>query len=85
MVTVLGSLDGGIERFEPHLVVWEPPIPDNLADTVPAFIELSIDPAQPSRFRVGKRHWESLNPGIEELLAVVADTERLISPSADTQ
>jgi hypothetical protein len=81
MVTVLEALEGEIERLEPHLLVCEPPIPENPTDMLLAFIELSIEPSQLSRFRVGQRRWESLNPGIDELMTVVADTERLLSPS----
>jgi hypothetical protein len=80
-VTVPGALEEEIDHFEPHLLVCEPPTPENPVDKLPAFIELSIDPGQPSRFRVGQRRWESLNPGIKELMAVVDETERLISPS----
>jgi hypothetical protein len=72
-----GALEEDIDRLEPHLIVCEPPIPENPGYRVPAWIELSIDPAQASRFRVGQRSWESLNPGLEELLAVVAKTEGL--------
>jgi hypothetical protein len=82
MVTVLEALEGEIERLEPHLLVCEPPIPENPTDMLLAFIELSIEPSQLSRFRVGQRRWESLNPGIDELMTVVADTERLLSPSS---
>jgi hypothetical protein len=76
------TLEDEINHFDPHLLVCHPPVPENPTDQLPALIELSIDPSQPSRFRVGQRRWESLNPGIEELLRVVAETERLISPSS---
>jgi hypothetical protein len=78
----LEALEEEIDRFKPHLVVAEPPVPENPGFKVPAWIELSIDPSQPSRFRVGQRQWESLNPGIEELMAVVANTKKLMSSSS---
>jgi hypothetical protein len=72
------ALEEEVDRFKPHLLVCEPPVSDNLGNKVPAFIELSIEPSQLSRFCVGRRRWESLNPGIEELMAVVAATEKLV-------
>jgi hypothetical protein len=63
MATLPGALEGEINRLEPHLIVCEPPILESPAGyRVSASIELSIEPAQPSRFRVGQRRWESLNP-----------------------
>src|SRR5215217_1498123 len=63
------TLEEDIDRLEPHLLICDPPISENPAYKVPAWIELSIDPARPSRFRV-ERRWESLNPGLEEVLVV---------------
>jgi hypothetical protein len=78
MVTKPESLLGEIERLEPDLILCEETDPENLDQYQAAWIKLSIDPAQATRFRVGQRRWESLNPGIEELMAVVADTQRLV-------
>jgi hypothetical protein len=78
MVTKPESLPAEIERLEPDLIVCEETDPENLGQYQGAWIKLSIDPAQPTRFRVGQRRWESLNPGVEELMAVVADTQRLV-------
>lgn len=78
-VTVPRTLEGEMDRLEPHLVVCEPPIFEIPGGKLPVCLELSIDTNRPSRFRVGERRWESLNPGRTELLALVADTTRLIS------
>jgi hypothetical protein len=78
LVVDLEALEEEIDRFKPDLVVAEPPVPENPGFKVPAWIELSIDPSQPSRFRVGQRQWESLNPGINELMGVVAAAQRLV-------
>jgi hypothetical protein len=72
-----GSLDIAVEWFEPDLVVGEPPVPENPGEEVPVCIELSIDPARPSRFRVGQKRWESLNPGLAELFAAIDEAEKL--------
>jgi hypothetical protein len=77
-----GALEEETERFDPHLVVCEGAIPERADGQVPARIELSIEPAQPSRFRVGQQRWESLNPGLAELMAVVADAQRLLGSSS---
>ncbi len=78
MVIEPGALQEGVDRFDPHLVVCEGAIPEKSDRRVPARIELSIEPSQSSRFRVGQQRWESLNPGLSELLATVAEAERLI-------
>jgi len=79
-----GSLDIAIERFEPDLVVGEPPVPDYPGEKVLACIELSIDPARPSRFRAGQRFWESLNPELAELFATLEETEKLLDEPPST-
>ena len=56
------DLEEEAERFDPQLVITSPPIPENPVDDRLARIELSPEPDQPSRFRVGDRHWESTNP-----------------------
>jgi hypothetical protein len=77
-----GVLEAEMDRFDPHLLVCELPALENPCNNLPACIELAIDPSQPFRFRVGQRRWESLNPGLAELMAVVAETEQHISPSS---
>ena len=72
------ALEAEIDRFEPHLLVCQPPALENLGSRLLAVVELSIESSQPSKFRVGERCWELLNPGIEELMRVVADVQRLL-------
>ena len=71
------DLEEEAERFDPQLVIRSPatsesPVRDRLAS-----IELSPEPDQPSRFRVGDRHWESINPALDEIFPVVDETKRL--------
>jgi hypothetical protein len=82
MVVEPRALEEETQRFNPHLVVCEAAIPQSPDGKVPSRIDLSIEPSQPSRFRVGQRRWELLNPGLEQLTAVVVETERLISRSS---
>ena len=72
-----GDLEGEAERFDPQLVICSPPVPENLVDDRLARIELSPEPDQPSRFRVGDRQWETTNPTLGEILPVVDETKRL--------
>jgi len=71
------DLEEEAERFDPQLVITSLPVPENLVDDRLARIVLSPEPDQPSRFRVGERHWESTNPTLGEILPVVDETKRL--------
>lgn len=72
------DLEEEAERFDPQLVICSPPIPEHpVVDRLLARIELSPEPNQPSRFRVGERRWEITNPTLGEILPVVDETKRL--------
>ena len=71
------ELETEVERFDPQLVICSPPIPENPVDDRLARIELSPEPEQASRFRVGDRYWESTNPTLGEILPIVEETKRL--------
>ena len=79
------ELESELERFDPQLVIASPPVPENLTDERLSCIELSPEPDQPSRFRVGERHWESTNPTLGEILPVVEETKRLRRRAARDQ
>lgn len=76
-VTDAEELEAEVGRFDPQLIITSLPVPENLVDEQLARIELSPDTAQPSRFRVGERHWESTNPTLSEILSVVDETKRV--------
>jgi len=80
-----GDLEEEAERFDPQLVICSPPAPENPVDERLALIELSPEPDQPSRFRVGDRHWESMNPTLGEILPVVDETKRLRREARDQE
>jgi hypothetical protein len=71
------DLEEEAERFDPHLVIRSPAASENLLTEQLACIELSPEPDQPSRFRVGDRQWETTNPTLGEILPVVDETKRL--------
>jgi hypothetical protein len=77
------ELETEVERFDPQLVITSPPVPDNSIDNGLARIELSPDPQQPSRFRIGERRWERTNPTLGEILPVVDETKKLYRTSRD--
>jgi hypothetical protein len=72
------SLEAEVERLDPQLVITGPLAPENPLDEQLARIELSPDTAQPSKFRVGERRWESTNPTLGEILPVLDETKRLL-------
>ena len=71
------DLEEEAERFDPQLVIRSPAASESPVDDRLASIELSPEPDQPSRFRVGDRQWESTNPTLGEILPVVDETKRL--------
>ena len=79
------DLEEEAERFDPQLVICSPPVPENPVDGRLARIELSADPDQPSRFRVGDRYWESTNPALGQILPVIDETKRLRREARDQE
>ena len=80
-VSEAGELEAEVERFDPQLVITGPSAPENSVNEQLARIELSPETNQPSRFRVGERHWESTNPTLGEILPIVDETKRLLRTS----
>ena len=79
------DLEEEAERFDPQLVITSPPVPESLVDNRLSYIELSPVPDQPSRFRVGDRHWDITNPTLGEILPVVDETKRLRREARDQE
>jgi hypothetical protein len=79
------DLEEEAERFDPQLVIYSPPVSENLVDTRLARTKLSPEPDQPSRFRLGDRHWEITNPTLGEILPVVDETKRLRREARDQE
>jgi hypothetical protein len=70
------ALEEVVHRQDPHLVICNPPVPENPISTREAWVELSLDTERPSRIRLGKQRGETLNPSLEELLSVVEEVEK---------
>lgn len=81
VITEGRDLEAEVERLDPQLVITSPLTPENPVNEQLARIELSPETNQPSRFRVGERHWELTNPTLGEILPVIDETKRLLRTS----
>ena len=73
----LDALEEEKARLDPHVVVCCLPATMGPGDRV-AWVELSIDPTQPTVICVDGRYSEVRNPVLEVLLGVVDEVERLV-------
>jgi hypothetical protein len=78
----LEALQAEVTHLDPHLLICSSldPIFEQEGKLL-AWVELSLDPHQSSKFCVSGRRWESLNPSLEELLDVVEEAEQLLLSS----
>jgi hypothetical protein len=77
-LTEARNLEAEVVRFDPQLVISTSHISSNPVDIkVTASAEITPEPNQPARFRLGERHWESTNPTLGEILSVVDETRSL--------
>ena len=77
------DVEAETKRLDPQLVICSPPVPKNPVGERLALIELSPDSARPTNFRVGERHWQSVNPTLGEMLSVVDETKGLFRASRE--
>ena len=68
--TTLEALEDELKRFDPQVVICGAH-EDVEPDGRPAWIELSLDPTQPTKISVGGRYLERTSPSVEELLDVI--------------
>ena len=73
----LRELEAELERFDPHLVVCSRSNPFEVG-TRAAWVLLSDDPEEPSEVCINGQHRRLENPGLEEMLAIIDETERLV-------
>ncbi len=76
--SALDALEEEIARLDPHVVVCSLPANMGPGDRV-AWVELSIDPTQPTIICVGGRYSDVRNPVFEVLLGVIDEAERLVA------
>ena len=68
--TPLETLEKELERFDPQVVICSGDEDVETSDRL-TWIELSLDPTQPTKVRVGGRYLARTNPTVEELLEVI--------------
>jgi hypothetical protein len=73
----LKKLEEEVGRLEPDVVISSVAARADYGQRL-AWVELSLDPARPSKVCVGGRFTERINPGLEALLEVVDEAERLV-------
>ncbi len=71
----LDRLDGEMTRLDPHVVVCSRPGGAAEAEGRLAWVELSLDPTRPTKIFLGGHRFESTNPTLETLLAVLNEAE----------
>jgi F420-dependent methylenetetrahydromethanopterin dehydrogenase len=73
----LRELEAELERFDPHLVVSSRP--NTLEPGArAAWVLLSDDPDEPSEVCIDGRHRRLENPGLEQILEIIDETEVLV-------
>jgi hypothetical protein len=78
-VVQVRELEAEVGRFDPHLVVCNRPNTFDLGGRS-AWLRLSDEPEEPSEFCLAGRHWGAENPGLDEVLAFIEETEKLLRP-----
>ena len=71
------ELGDEVARLDPHLVVSDRPNGVDPGGRA-AWARIPADPEEPSEFCVGGRRRPLMNPGLEELLALVDGAEQLL-------
>jgi hypothetical protein len=72
--TSLEALEEELERFDPQVIIGSghKDLESNGSRT---WIELSLDPTQPTKISAGGRYLERVNPSVSELLEFVGEFE----------
>ena len=85
-LTEAGNLEAEVERLDPQLVISTSHISSNPVDPkLISSLELSLEPEQPSKFRVGERHWESTHLTLAQILSLVDETTWLYRTSPEQE
>jgi hypothetical protein len=78
-VVQVRALEAEVGRFDPHLVVCNHPNTIDPGGRL-AWLRLSDEPEEPSEFCLAGRRWGVENPGLDEVLAFIEETEKLLRP-----
>jgi hypothetical protein len=78
-VVQVRELEAEVGRFDPHLVVCNRPNTFDLGGRL-AWLRLSDEPEEHSEFCLAGRRWGAENPGLDEVLTFIEETEKLLRP-----
>ncbi len=78
----LRDLEAELQRFDPHLVVSNRPNTIDPSERA-AWVLLSDEPEEPSEACINGRHRGLENPGLEEMLEIIDETEELVRAGRD--
>jgi hypothetical protein len=70
----LEALEEELERFDPQVVICSSH-KDSESKGSRTWIELSLDPTQPTKISAGGSYLERTNPSIGELLEIICESE----------
>jgi hypothetical protein len=70
----LEALEEELEHFDPQVVICSSH-KDLESNGSRTWIELSIDPTQPTKISAGGRYLERTNPSVRELLEIIGESE----------
>jgi hypothetical protein len=73
----LRDLEAELESFDPHLGVSSRPNTFETGSRA-AWVLLSDDPDEPSEVCIDGHHRRLANPGLEEMLEIIDETEKLV-------
>lgn len=79
----LEELEEALARIDPDVVITSVAARPEYGERL-AWVELSVDPGQPTISCVGGRYSERYNPGLDVLLEIVDEAEQLLGRE-DTQ
>ncbi len=84
MATVgLDALDDEIKRLNPQVVICSRPYTADPGGGL-AWVEVSLDPTRPTKVWFGGHRWESTEPTLDLLPAVIDEAERLARTKSNT-
>jgi hypothetical protein len=76
-VVQVRELEAEVGRFDPHVVVCNRPNTVEPGGRL-GWVRLSDEPDETSEFCLAGQRWGAENPGLEEVLAFIDETERLL-------
>jgi hypothetical protein len=80
----LDTLKEEVTRFDPHVVISDLPATAGFGERL-AWVQLSLDPTQPTKLWLDEGYVERKNPTLEVLLEAVDQAGRLVGKETNTK